>query len=885
MPLSSGARLGPYTITAPIGAGGMGEVYRARDTRLDRDVAIKILPPAFAADGERLARFEREAKTLAALNHPHIAQIYGIEGTALVMELVEGEDLSARMARGAMPLDEALLFAGQIADALEAAHERGIVHRDLKPANIRITADGGLKVLDFGLAKAIDESGPAADAQNSPTMSIAGTRAGLILGTAAYMAPEQARGHIVDRRADIWAFGVVLFEMLAGQQAFAGETISDVLASVLKNDINWGALPKDLPLPVMSLLKRCLHPDRKLRLRDIGEARIAIADYLANPVVTVQPAPVAAWPRLTIVAVAVAIVASAIALGMLAFRGSAVEPAPMRFVVTPPAGILANATGRPSIAIAPDGWTLVFTGLDKGAARLYIRGRDDFEPRLIAGTEDGGNPVFSPSGGSIAFFTTGQLKVMRLEGTPRTIAVVNDPRGVSWVDETRLFYTPESIGGLFEIDVNGGAPRQLTTLDEATGERTHRWPHVLPGGRWVLFTVGTTSSPDSYDDSRIDAVDRTTGERRAIFTGATSVQYAPTGHLVFTRGGSLFAVPFDPQALRVSGSPTSVLQEVGGDWTTGAAHVAFSPGGTLAFVPGDHRGGQRQLFWSDLKGQRQPIPLPPALYNDVRLSPDGSRAAVVDGTSGAADIRVYAFARGTFTRLTFTSRSATPIWSADGRQVYFTSVDPGRPGSQILRTSPDGGREPELLVSLDLRAYLKHVSADGKWAIVHYFSYGGARANIGRLSLTAGAKIEPIVDTPFDEFGAVVSPNERYIAYQSDEGNLPQVYVREIGRSSGRWQVSNDGGEEPMWSSDGRWLYFRIDGRMMRAAVHDGDVLQFGVPSMMFDGVYQMRSDTGVSYDLHPDGTRMIMTTAADGGSIGSVRVMTRWFDQLTGIK
>ena len=908
MSLVSGTRIGPYEILAPIGAGGMGEVYRARDTRLDRDVAIKILPEAFAADQERLARFEREAKTLASLNHPNIAQIYGLESlhdptgniqpgrisAALVMELIEGEDLSARIARGSMPVVEALPLALQIADALEAAHERGIIHRDLKPANVKVRDDGTVKVLDFGLAKAMEtvgrdvSPGGAADPRNSPTMSIAGTRAGMILGTAGYMAPEQARGQTLDRRTDIWAFGVVLFEMLSGAQAFRGDTISDVLASVLKNDLDWSVLPASVPAPIRSLLRRCLTGDRKMRLRDIGEARIAIAECLANP----QAAATASAPsrrdtssrpwQVGVAVLAIALVGTLVSIGFL--RRAAFE-APMRFVVAPPDGVSALVSSRPSVSIAPDGWTIAFAGLDEGMPHLYLRAAADFEPRLLAGTEGASNPQFSPDGRTIAFLTNSELKTMALDGTPAVHGPANDPRGVAWVDGSTLVYAPESIGGLVEVSLAGGAPRTLTTLDDKAGERTHRWPHVLPGGQWVLFTVGTIDTPDIYDESRVDAINRDTGERRHVFTGASMARYAPSGHLVFARRGSLFAVPFDPETLQVSGDPVGVLQGVGGDPTTGAAHVTWSSDGTLAYVPGDLRGGMRELVWSDLKGARLSIDLPPSLYNDVRLSPDGRRLALIDGTSGLADLWVYTFDRGSYTRLTFTGRNATPIWSADGKEIYYSAIDAGL-GSTIFRASADGGREPVVIMPADVRVYLKHVSADGSWALIDYIAFGGARANIGRIQLKSGAKVEPIVNTPADEYTAALSPDGRYIAYASDDaGNRHDVFVRALAPSSGRWQVSSAGGEEPMWSPDGRWLYYRVESRLMRVPVSGGATFQAGLPALLFDGIFNLRSDTGVSYQPHPDGTRLLMARAAAVTSGGVVRVITRWFDELKAIK
>ena len=891
----AGTRLGPYEIVSALGAGGMGEVYRARDSRLDRDVAVKVLPEAVAADLDRLTRFEREAKTLALLNHPHIAHIYGIEplpggsGMALVMELVDGEDLSARIARGAIPVPDALPIALQIADALEAAHERGIIHRDLKPANIKVSADGVVKVLDFGLAKAAERTDANADPANSPTMAVTGTLAGLVIGTAAYMAPEQARGQTVDRRADVWAFGAVLFEMLSGRQAFSGETISDVLASVLKNDLDWTQLPQDLPAPIRRLLRRCLDPDRRSRLRDIGEARIAISEYLTGKresdaevkdrrgTSTLRP--------VLLAAIAGAALTAAGAIAIYAYTGRTAPGGPRRFVVAPPDGVTTHVVSRPSVSLAPDGWTLVFVGLENGVSHLYIRGRADFDPRKLPGTEGASNPVFSPDGGTLAFFADNRLVVMPLDGVPRPLGTVNDPRGIAWVDASTVVYAPESIGGLIELPVGGGASRVLTTIDEGANERTHRWPHVLPGGRWVLFTVGTSASPDDYDNARIDAVDRESGERRTVFQDASMARVAPTGHLLFARGGSLFAVAFDADTLTTSGTPTSVQPGIGGDRTTGAAHVAWTDGGTLAYVPGDVRGGMRQLVWADLKGARESINLQPALYNDIRISPDGTRMALSDNTTGNADIWVYTFARGTLTRLTFTGVNATPAWSADGREVFFSAVDRGGRRSTIFRTSADGGREPLIVTTLDIRVYLKHVSRDAGWALVDYIAFGGARANIGRLALREGATVEPLLETRADEVGAALSPDGRFVAYQSDDSGRPEVYVRGLQTSAGRWQVSNAGGEEPMWSHDGRTLFYRVEDRLMRVAVETAPTFTPGLPALALAGIYNLRSDTGVSYDLHPDGTRLLMTRPADVASRGTVRVITGWFDEVRAVK
>jgi len=802
------------------------------------------------------------------------------------MELVEGEDLSARIARGPMPVEEALPIAQQIADALETAHERGIIHRDLKPANVKVSSEGVVKVLDFGLAKAMSHADPDVNPANSPTMALTGTQAGLILGTAGYMAPEQARGQAVDRRVDIWAFGVVLFEMLAGRQAFSGDTISDVLASVLKNDLDWNLLPKDLPAPVLNLLRRCLNPDRRNRLRDIGEARIAIADFLAgktSAAPSVSTVGSGRSSRLLLVAVAVLTLIASVAVAALAMRGRAAAEPSRRLVVTPPDGVSVQSVNRPAITLSPDGWTLVLTGVDKGTSHLYLRGPNDFEPRLLPGTEAASNPVFSPAGNAVAFFADNRLMLTPIDESPRQLNVVNDPRGMTWVDEATVVYTPESVGGLFELGINGGTPKALTTLDEKTSERTHRWPSALPGRRWVLFTVGTTSNPDDYDDARIDAVDRQTGERRVVFKGASSARYVSTGHLLLVRGGALYAVKFDPQSLTVSGQPVSILQGIGGDRTTGAGHVAISETGTLAYVPGDGSSGLRQLVWTDFKGTTQSISVAPALYNDVRISPDGTRLAYALGTTGAADIWVYSFTRGTSTRLTFTGVNGTPVWSRDGHDVFFSAIEALR--TTIFKTSAEGGREPAAVVTLDGRLYLKTLTPDGSSALVDSVGSTGTLANVARIPLREGGKPELIVNTVRDEYAAALSPDGRLIAYQAVEGGRPEVYVRELSASAGRWQVSNAGGEEPMWSPDGRSLLYRFESRLMRVAVDRTGTFAASLPEVLFDGIFNLRSDTGVSYDVHPDGKRLLMLRRAQAASDGSVRIVTNWSNELKAVK
>ena len=895
--LTSGDRIGPYEIVAPIGAGGMGEVYRARDNKLNREVAFKVLPDEFAQDGERLARFKREAQVLASLNHPNIAAIYGLEesgGTfALAMELVEGLTLSDRVAAGPVPLDEALEIAGQIAKALEAAHERGIVHRDLKPANVKVTPGGTVKVLDFGLAKVFEgESQPATDLSHSPTL-IKGTQAGMILGTAAYMSPEQAKGKAVDKRSDIWSFGCVLFEMLSGQQTFGGETLTDTLAAVVRAEPDWDALPAATPGAIRRLLRRCVTKDPKQRLRDIGEARILIDESLSGPFE--KPAPeriderpaARAWTQWVIGALSLALVSSLVLLWLPTKH----ENRPLvRYDVQTPDKTALSLIARPSVALSPDGSMLAFVAAGEGVNRLYVRKRDDPEIKPLAGTEGASNPVFSPDGQWVAFIADNTLNKVSLDGSAVSLVKTGPPgrsggdvRGVSWVGDDSIIYAPAASGGLFQIGSNGGTARAVTTLDEKKRERTHRWPQVLPSGKAVLFTVGTLDSPDDYENASIEAVILPTGERKVVFQGASMARYIPTGHLIFAREGVLYAVGFDAGSLATRGKPVAILQGVAGDKTTGAVHFSTADDGTLAYVPGSTTSALRKLVWLDQSGAATPVDLPGAQYNDLRISPDGSRVALLQGSSGSGDVWVYNFGQKTFTRLTFTTTNATPVWSADGNNIYYVSIDPAD-RTTIFRKPADGSREAEAVASINPNAYLKWVARDGAWALLDSGEQTN-RGDIVRLVLERDGETTPIVQTEFNEYAAALSPDGRWLAYQSSESGRPQIYVRDMSGSGGRWQVSTAGGEEPHWSPDGSQLYYRNNDLFMAASVDKGAAFRAGTARNLFSGVFDLRSNSGVTYDVHPRGGRFLMIRPVeDNGSRARVRMVVNWFDELRSV-
>ena len=896
MSLGPGARLGSYEILDSIGAGGMGEVYRARDTRLQRDVAIKVLPELFAADPDRLARFEREAQTLAALNHPNIAQIFGVVDlpaeagsdtagarAALVMELVDGEDLAQRLSRGPIALDDAVPVARQIADALEAAHELGIVHRDLKPANIKVRPDGTVKVLDFGLAKAMmpDVAGagvPVANA-NSPTFaSPAMTAHGVILGTAAYMAPEQARGRPVDRRADIWAFGCVLYEMLTGAGPFAGETVTDVLSAVISREPDWGSLPGATPSALVSLMRRCLEKDPRRRLRDIGEARLILEQPMdAGP--TAAALKPARRSRL-VPALAVLVVLLAVALVAIAARGfRTTDTTPRtltRYDVRLPDKTAAMITFRPAVSVSADGSTFTALAAADGLNQVYVRTRADVEFRRIAGTERAVMAAVSPDGRSLAFFADGSLRKASIDGGATTLSAARDVRGLTWVDSVTIVVTPDSAGPLFMVSSSGGEMRPLTTL--GAGERTHRWPDALPGGRAVLFTVGTLDKPDLYDPGNIDVVTIATGERHVLIKGAAMARACGPGRVIYSKGTSLYSVTMDPDRLQLTGAPVEIVQGVERDASTGAAHFDCSDDGTLAYIPGSSTGDLRRLAWADRKGQMEPLPLQAGPLQDARVSPDGTRVALLQGASGAGDVWIYETTGGTFTRLSFNGTSAAPEWSPDGRYVYYTTLDAsGRSGS-IVRKLADGSRDAETLRTLDRRAYISSVDEVNLTVVLDAIVTASDRGDVLRVPLAPGGAPQTLAASQFNEYGSSVSPNGRWIAYQSDETGRPEVYALDLATPGLRRQVTTAGGEEPHWSRDGRELFYRAVNRLMTTPVLSGPTLRFGNPVSLFEGVYTSGIETGRSYDVNPKtGRFLLVLPARELKSTGTIRVVLNW--------
>ena len=873
MPLGIGARLGPYEVLAPLGAGGMGEVYRARDTSLSRDVAIKILPAEVSAHPERLARFKREAQLLAALNHPNIAAIHGFDQADgkpfLVLELVEGEDLAERLKRGPIPVAEGLAIAKQIAEALEEAHEHGIVHRDLKPANIKLTRDGKVKVLDFGLAKAYSGDGGGAsapDISRSPTLAREGTELGVILGTAAYMSPEQARGKPVEKRADIWAFGVVLFEMLTGKRLFHGETTSDTLAAVLTRELDWSALPATLPGIVRTLLHDCLVRDPKQRLHDIGDARLVIERTGSG---TTEPAAAAvavppAWRR----ALPWTLAVLGLAFGIFALSAPwrrAVPAAPVRLTVELGADVSLNVTDEgPAAILSPDGSLLAFVARKKEGERpqLFLRRLDQLQAAPLPGTEGAHSPFFSPDGQSIAFFADGQLKRVAISGGA-TVVLADAPtaRGGAWSEDGTIFFTPNFLAGvgLSRVSSSGGATEILTMPDSAAGEVTHRWPQALPGGKAVLFTAHRKIG--GYDDASVVVQELPSGARKVVVKGGYHGRYLPSGHVAYMHEGTLFAIPFDLARLETAGAAVPVIEELVGAPFSAGAQFAFSNRGTLAYLPG--RITQLEsIQWLDPAGKLSPLRAVPGTYRNPRFSPDGTKLAVQVFDGKSSDIWVYDWGRDTASRLTFdATRGAFPVWAADGRGIAYTSML-GRQAGNIYWQGADGTGNAQLLTKGGFQTASSWHPSGKYLAFQEFNQQTGFDVMILPIEGDAasglkGGQPTPFLNGPSNEWQAAFSPNGRWLAYSSNESGRAEVYVRPFPGPGGRWQISTESGSHPTWSRNGRELFYEtLDQRLMVASyAEQGGSFHADKPRLWCET--RLPDLQGFwTFDLHPDGRR-----------------------------
>jgi serine/threonine-protein kinase len=879
MTLKPGVHIGPYDIVDLLGEGGMGVVYRARDAKLNRDVALKVLPDTLAGDPDRLARFQREAQVLAALNHPNIAHIYGLEGHAIVMELVEGPTLADLLAAGALSPPDALPIARQIAEALEAAHEQGIIHRDLKPANVKVRPDGTVKVLDFGLAKALDPAAASGvQAMNSPTLTARATQLGVILGTAAYMAPEQAKGKALDRRADIWAFGVVVFEMLTGRLMFGGETVTDIIAAVVTRDPDWASLPASTPPRLRRLLERCLDRDVKTRLRDIGEARVEIARIAAgaaDPVAVSGPAllPAAAtalWRRALPWALA-GVTGAALVVSLVLWPPwrAAAAHAPLHLsLILPPSQPLSRFDAdsnnpHPSLALSPDGARLVYVADQDGAPILVIRELTQHEATPIQGTEGANSPFFSPDGLWVGFFASGKLKKVALSGgAPVILAEFATIRGAAWGADDTIIVSPGLYSGLARVA--DGALQPFTTLDQAAGERAHRWPDVLPGGRAVLYTVGTGGS---FDDAHIVAQTMDGKIRRTVIEGGTCPRYVPTGHIVYVHAGSLWAVSFDAAALEVRGTPVKVLDGVATEGD-GSAQFAFSNAGTLVAMTGVAARVGSTIVWVSRSGAISPVASTARNYDDLELSRDGRRLAV---TADTKEGLIIDLARDTPLQLVSGRRVFSMSWMPDDRSVAFASEKTG--GWNLYSKRADGGEEEKELFPAGPSRTRAAWSPDGKFMI---FTVDDSKTASDLWVAAAGETTSrPLVRTPADESDGRVAPNNQFFAYMVIDAGVSQVFVRPFPTGDTQWPVSVKGASSPRWSRDGRELFYREGGKLMSVPVRFSPSFEAGKPQVVLEESY-------APYDVDLTGQRFVMARPVGvRAAITRLDVITDWFAEL----
>jgi Tol biopolymer transport system component/predicted Ser/Thr protein kinase len=871
----------------------MGEVYRARDTTLGRDVAIKVLPDALARDAERLARFKHEAKVLASLNHPNIGQIYGVESQALVMELVDGETLGALLKPGPLPIETALDYARQIAEALEAAHEKGIVHRDLKPSNVMVTPEGLVKVLDFGLAKTVEDSHGASDLSNSPTMTQSPTQAGVILGTAAYMSPEQARGGSVDKRSDIWTFGVVLYEMLTGKHAFAGQSVTDILAGILRAEPDWSALPAAIPPRIRELLRRCLERDRKKRLQAIAEARIAIDACASAPEPEQDARPVPARARVWLWAVAALGMALAIIAAVGWWRASRSErlrPLMRLSVELGPDVKPEMPKGGSFLALSPDGTLLVTVVRGaNGETRLATRRLDQNQTTTLAGTEGAVSPFFSPDGQWIAFYADHKIKKISAGGGAAvTLCDIGGEITGSWGDDGNII-APLGWGtALSRIPSAGGQPAPVTELNHEKGEFRHAWPQVLPGSQAVLFTTEHTGQ--AFDDGDIDIVSLKTRKRITVHHGGFFARYLSSGHLVWVHHNVLYAAPFDLDRLALTADPQPVVEDLNNAQDTGG-DFDFSQTGTFVYVSSQGE-LQRSIFWLDGAGGTRPLHPAPGLYGFPRFSPDGKRLAFSAGDDqGHEDLWVQDLERDTASRVTrLPGQNVSPVWTPDSRNLLFWSSNPAAPGLYWIRA--DGSGVAQRLTDGKVQWLQLSLSPDGIWlATARVNNSGGVEIWTAPLEGDAShprlGTPEPFLQTPFITILPAFSPDGRWLSYTSGEPGKEGLWVVPFPGPGGGWLISRRG-SDAIWSRNGHELFFLEDDRtiMVTGYTAKGDAFEFSKPRMWSQHpVLDLGSPPVGVYDVAPDGKRVAVVLNSDGTAdpkpITHLTFLVDFFDEL----
>jgi len=887
VPLTSGVHLGPYEIYSLLGAGGMGEVYRGRDPRLGRDVAIKVLPSNASTDPGRLQRFEQEARAAAALNHPNILAVYDVgvhDGVPyIVSELLEGQTLRDCLSKGPIPVRTALDYAVQIAQGLAAAHERGIVHRDLKPDNVFVTSHARVKILDFGLAKLIDQESTGLVSSVLPT-SPPGTSPGLVLGTTGYMSPEQVRGELVDRRTDIFALGVVLYEMLTGRRAFVRETVPETMTAILRDDTPdiHNSNPQ-VSSSLDQLLRRCLDKDPARRFQSTQDLAFALstagtASTSSGAAVTMAPAtaPEPVRGRSYVALAATAVVALALgAILATAFRPQAVTPtaALRRLTISlpdteplAPAGTAPLGLERTAIAISPDGSRVVYVALRNGMRQLVVRDLERFESRPIRGTEGAYSPFFSPDGTSVGFFSQSSLKkVSLLGGDPVTVTEARQARSGGWLPDGSIVFGNFEGSVLLQVPPTGSGSRTVATTSYA-----FQGVAPLPVSTHVLIDIRAGANPDL---NTIEVVAIADGARKVLVQGGTHPVYAE-GRLLFMRGGALFAVPFDIDRLEVTGTPLVVLEGIRTE-TVGAGQVGISRDGTLVYIDGTPAWeGTPVMVTRD--GKSQPLGAPKQVYGSFALSPDGRRAAfqVVGST---ADVWVFEIGRGTFTRLTQTGRNGAPIWSPDGHQIAYNSNQDGN-SSIMARPSDGSGIETPLWTDPKLRCVPYSWSPDGKTLAAGCSTEESGNEDLYMLTLGGSPSATPFVNTPFSDWDGRFSPDGKWIAYISDSSGQYEVYVRPFSGPGSQWQISTGGGEEPVWSRDGKEIFYRNGTKWMAVDVKSVPGFSATPPRLLFSGPYV--NVPGPSYDVGPDG-RFVLIEGPPEAPVTRLNVVLNWFDDL----